>query len=152
VSLKQSKSAVPVVPVVPAPSIQSPLQGASVPGEPVEASEGGGYTLFVYNIGMDANEKAIWALFHQFGVVQRVNIVRASETNICKGFGFVTMVEKQAAMNAIQSLNGFMYNGKALQVSFKQDGGKKDANSSAASATSPENNILDVGAKFTSFF
>jgi RNA recognition motif-containing protein len=37
----------------------------------------------------------------------------------CKGYGFVTMSNFQEAQNAINHLNGFYFQGRPLQVSFK---------------------------------
>lgn len=78
-----------------------------------------GYTLFVYNIGFQATDRTLWQLFSPFGTVQKVNIMVDHEKNQCKGFGFVTMTNYQEAQNAINCLNGFYFQGKVLQVSFK---------------------------------
>jgi len=118
VSLKQSKAvSLPVsLPVNPLPNL-NPLS----PSIPMPSGDSGkGYALFVYNIGLDADERSLWMLFNTFGAIQKVAIMRTNDTNVCKGFGFVTMAEIQSAMNAIQSLNGYVYKGRPLQVSFKQ--------------------------------
>jgi len=77
---------------------------------------GPGYILFVYNIGTDTDERALWQLFFPFGALQKVNVIRDAEKNQGKGYGFVTMVNLQEAQNAIQNLNGFLFKGKQLQV------------------------------------
>ncbi|GFR60092.1 ELAV 2-like protein [Elysia marginata] len=79
----------------------------------------GGYTLFVYNIGFQATDRTLWQLFSPFGTVQKVNIMLDHEKNQCKGYGFVTMTNYQEAQNAINCLNGFFFQGRVLQVSFK---------------------------------
>ncbi|KAK6194418.1 hypothetical protein SNE40_000054 [Patella caerulea] len=81
---------------------------------------GQGHVIFVYNIGNDADEKTLWQLFSPFGSVTKVNVIYDSQKQMCKGYGFVTMTHLSEAANAIQCLNGYYYNGKALQVSFKQ--------------------------------
>ncbi|GFO12244.1 Elav 2-like protein [Plakobranchus ocellatus] len=78
-----------------------------------------GYTLFVYNIGFLATDRTLWQLFSPFGTVQKVNIMLDHEKNQCKGYGFVTMTNITEAQNAINCLNGFYFQGKPLQVSFK---------------------------------
>lgn len=80
---------------------------------------GEGHTLFVYNIGIDTDEKSLWQLFSQYGTIQKVNIIRDSGSGASKGFGFVTMVNYDEAAWAIENLNGFRYAGRPLQVSFK---------------------------------
>jgi RNA recognition motif-containing protein len=79
----------------------------------------GGHILFVYNIGPDADERALWNLFAPFGTIQKVNVIRDHARGQGKGFGFVTMTNFHEAEQAILSLNGYRYYGKPLQVSFK---------------------------------
>lgn len=79
-----------------------------------------GYVLFVYNIGTDTDEYALWQLFCPYGAVQRVNVMRDLQKKQGKGYGFVTMCNYDEAVWAIQNLNGFTFaNNKPLQVSFK---------------------------------
>jgi len=87
---------------------------ASGPPQPV-----GGHTLFVYNIGNDADESILWQLFAPFGAVLKVNVIMDREQGLCKGYGFVTMANYTDAVTAISGLNGFLHGGKKLQVSFK---------------------------------
>ena len=79
----------------------------------------GPYALFVYNIGNDAEERELWALFTPFGKVQKVALVY-DDKKVCKGFGFVTMTNYVEANNAIHSLDGTYYKGRILSVSFKK--------------------------------
>ena len=37
------------------------------------SAPGGGYTLFVYNIGTDGDERALWQLFSPFGLIDKVS-------------------------------------------------------------------------------
>lgn len=78
-----------------------------------------GFVLFVYNIGPDTDERALWQLFSPFGTIGKVNVMRDFQKNMGKGYGFVTMSSYHEALNAIQQLNGYKYYGKPLQVSFK---------------------------------
>lgn len=79
-----------------------------------------GYALFVYNIGSDTDEYALWQLFSPYGAVQRVNVIRDFQKKQGKGYGFVTMANYDEAVWAIQNLDGFTFTGnKPLQVSFK---------------------------------
>jgi len=79
-----------------------------------------GFVLFVYNIGTETDEYALWQLFCPYGAVQRVNVMRDAQKKLGKGYGFVTMSNYDEAVWAIQNLNGFTFAGtKPLQVSFK---------------------------------
>lgn len=95
----------------------------SAPATPVAPSASAtdkGYVLFVYNIGTDTDEYALWQLFSPYGAVQRVNVIRDFQKKQSKGYGFVTMVNYDEAVWAIQNLNGYSLAGsKPLQVSFK---------------------------------
>ena len=93
---------------------------APAPSASGTGSGDGGFTLFVYNIGPVADERALWQLFSPFGEIQKVNVIRDFQKDQGKGYGFVTMNNYHDAMNAIQSLNGYEFiPSKGLQVSFK---------------------------------
>lgn len=79
-----------------------------------------GHILFVYNIGPDCTEKELWQLFNPYGHVTKCNVIKDAQKGCGKGYGFVTMVDYDEALWAIQQLNGFRFTeGKPLQVSFK---------------------------------
>ena len=40
---------------------------------------GGGFTLFVYNIGTDADERSLWQLFSPFGLIDKVSRVATAQ-------------------------------------------------------------------------
>lgn len=77
------------------------------------------YSIFVYNIGDDAEDRELWALFSPFGTVQKCTVMMDNDRRVCKGFGFVDMANAIEAANAIKNLNGFFYKGRQLNVSFK---------------------------------
>lgn len=62
--------------------------------------------LYVGNLGPEANEAALKALFSMFGTVERAYIIPDKETGKCKGFGFVIMSSEDDAVAAIAALNG----------------------------------------------
>ena len=94
-------------------------QGGGMGGDQSAAGPGP-YALFVYNIGNDAEERELWALFTPFGKVQKVALVY-DDAKKCKGFGFVTMVNYHDANNAIHCLDGTYYKDRILSVSFKKN-------------------------------
>ncbi|KAG7277552.1 hypothetical protein CRUP_030714 [Coryphaenoides rupestris] len=83
----------------------------------------GGWCLFIYNLGQDADEGILWQLFGPFGAVTNVKVIRDFNTNKCKGFGFVTMLNYEEAAMAVSSLDGYRMGDKTLQVSFKTSKG-----------------------------
>lgn len=93
----------------------NPMGGANYGGQP-----NGPFTLYVYNIGNDANERMLYQLFSPYGNVLKVNVVYDNQKGKCKGYGFVTMSNWEEAENAIGCLNGYWINGRELQVSYKK--------------------------------
>lgn len=79
-----------------------------------------GVTLFVYNIGPDADENELRSLFNPYGQVVKCNVVRKAPGGETKGFGFVTVKDRDQANAAISGLNGSLRNGRTLQVSLKK--------------------------------
>jgi len=59
-------------------------------------------------------------LFAQHGTVESVSLPTDRETGRPRGFGFVEMSQADAA-RAIQNLNGYSMNGRALRVNEAQD-------------------------------
>lgn len=108
---------------------QVPGSRLTVPTRPTGANAGivanlpaqTGYTLFVYNLGQDSDDRDLWQLFGPFGAVQKVNIVYDGHDaeKKSRGYGFVTMTNFDEVQNAIAHLNGFVYKERQLQVSLK---------------------------------
>lgn len=79
----------------------------------VPAADPSAVCLFVYNIGPNAVEADLYALFSRFGRITKVNVIKG------KGYGFVHMPIPYEANEAMNNLNYAPYNGKRLQVSVK---------------------------------
>lgn len=76
--------------------------------------------IYVGNLPFTASEAEVRALFSQHGTVESVSLPTDRETGRPRGFGFVEMSQADAA-RAIQSLNGYSMNGRALRVNEAQD-------------------------------
>ncbi|CAF4857637.1 unnamed protein product [Pieris macdunnoughi] len=99
------------IPLLGAPASPVPLLGtAAVPHQT---------TVYVYNIGEDTEELALWQLFGPYGAIDSIKVIKDPETKKNKGFAFVNMREYDEAAMAIQALNGYTLNGQVLSVSFK---------------------------------
>jgi len=64
-----------------------------------------GKKVYIGNIGPNADQASLMALFSLFGTVERAYIVTDRQTGISKGFGFVTMDNDEEAKQAISELN-----------------------------------------------
>lgn len=77
------------------------------------------FCLFVYNIENTSTESDLYRMFAPYGALQKIDIIKDMETDLCKGYAFVTYYQQDAAERAIMSLNGVYIKGKQLQVRFK---------------------------------
>ncbi|KAF0289151.1 CUGBP Elav-like family member 1 [Amphibalanus amphitrite] len=60
--------------------------------------------LFVGMIGKQADDEAVWSLFHKFGPVEECTVLRDAQKN-SKGCAFVTFMSRQSAIAAIRGLH-----------------------------------------------
>jgi len=75
--------------------------------------------LFVGNIPFTKSEEALAEWFTTQGFRTRaVEIIQDRATNKPRGFGFVELEEEGLAENAVRSLNGKLFAGRALTVSW----------------------------------
>lgn len=81
----------------------------------------GSNTIYVYGIGPHATESDLFSLFSNCGRIQRVNVIKNAKTGQSKGFGFVVFETFEEANFAVHSMNGFNFNNRNLQVSFKSN-------------------------------
>jgi RNA recognition motif-containing protein len=72
--------------------------------------------IFVGNLDFNANEEAVRGLFEQYGQVNSARIMTDRETGRSRGFAFVEMENEAEADRAIQALNGYSLDGRALNV------------------------------------
>ena len=72
--------------------------------------------IYVGNMSFDTTEDQLRQSFEGFGEVTTVNIVKDKYTGEPRGFGFVEMSDKDAAMAAISGLNDQELNGRTLNV------------------------------------
>jgi RNA recognition motif-containing protein len=76
--------------------------------------------IYVGNLPFSADETQVRALFAQHGTVESVNVIMDRDTGRPRGFAFVEMSSADAS-RAIQSLNGYSMEGRALRVNEAQD-------------------------------
>lgn len=71
--------------------------------------------IYVGNLPYRSGEDDVRDLFSQYGEVISVKLITDRETGRPRGFGFVEM-EDDAALNAIESLDGKEFEGRTLRV------------------------------------
>ena len=76
-----------------------------------------GSRLYVGNLPFSAEESQVRELFSQNErTVQEVKLITDRDTGRPRGFGFVEMGSQEDADSAIQELNGYSMDGRALTV------------------------------------
>jgi RNA recognition motif-containing protein len=74
--------------------------------------------VYVGNMSYRTNEEGLRNLFSNFGEVSSVTVIHDRETGRSKGFGFVEMVDSEAAQAAISALNDRDFEGRRLKVNL----------------------------------
>jgi cold-inducible RNA-binding protein len=72
--------------------------------------------IYVGNLSFGTTEDALRHCFAEYGDVGEVAVVTDRDTGRSRGFGFVTMTSDDDASKAIEGLNGYELEGRALTV------------------------------------
>ena len=72
--------------------------------------------IFVGNLDFHATEESLRSLFERYGAVNSARIMTDRETGRSRGFAFVEMANEAEADQAINALNGYTMDGRALNV------------------------------------
>lgn len=72
--------------------------------------------IYVGNLVWKCTPDDLLALFQEYGAVAQTQVITDRETGRSRGFGFVEMSNDADAERAIDALNGFDYEGRALTV------------------------------------
>ena len=80
-----------------------------------------GNRLYVGNLSFNASTETLREAFAACGEVTDVHIVQDRETGQSRGFGFVTMGSSEEAAKAIQQLDGYSLEGRALRVNEAEE-------------------------------
>ena len=72
--------------------------------------------VYVGNLNYDTTEDSLRTLFAEYGEVESVSVITDRYTGRSKGFAFVEMSTEQAALEAIEALNGKQVDGREVRV------------------------------------
>ncbi|MBU4485140.1 RNA-binding protein [bacterium] len=75
-----------------------------------------GKKLYAGNLPYSINDDGLKELFQQYGTVESAKVIVDNFSGRSKGFGFVEMSNDDEAAKSIEKLNGFEYEGRALNV------------------------------------
>jgi len=72
--------------------------------------------LYVGNLSFTTTEEDLKTLFGQHGPVAEVRLIRDQDSGQSRGFAFVEMASPEGAQKAIEALNGYTWQERALTV------------------------------------
>lgn len=85
-----------------------------------QAIDPNGFVIYAFGLPSDCDENDLEELFQRYGDVYRVYIVRNYSTGESKGYSFITMTNYDEACHAVTRLDGSTFQGRTIQVRFKQ--------------------------------
>ena len=72
--------------------------------------------LYVGNLPYNLTENELEEMFHEFGAVENVKIIKDRESGRSRGFGFLEMTSRDEGETAIENLNNKMVQDRPLVV------------------------------------
>ncbi|CCE91488.1 uncharacterized protein TDEL_0C05990 [Torulaspora delbrueckii] len=88
-----------------------------VPGVGIKPSE---RVLFICRLNPSTKAKDIATIFHRFGEVHSVEIVRDKESGRSLCYGFIEFNDRKACESAYKNMNGVLIDDKRIKVDFSQ--------------------------------
>ncbi|GIY31962.1 RNA-binding protein 39 [Caerostris darwini] len=77
--------------------------------------------LYVGSLHCNITEEMLQGIFEPFGKIDKIELLKDSETNKSKGYGFVTFHDSESAKKALEQLDGFEVAGKPMKVGTVND-------------------------------
>ncbi|KAH6563984.1 hypothetical protein BASA50_010978 [Batrachochytrium salamandrivorans] len=77
-------------------------------------------TIRISNLSEDASDGDVRDLVSKFGMASRVYVAKDHATQQCKGFAFVTFIDRMTAERVISKLNGHGYDNLILSVDWSR--------------------------------
>lgn len=81
--------------------------------------------IYVGNMNYNTSDTTLNELFSNYGEVLSVKVIEDQFTGRSKGFGFIEMESEEAAIAAINELNGKEIEGRPLKVNEAFDGPRR---------------------------
>lgn len=73
-------------------------------------------SLFVHSLSETVTTESLTSLLSQFYPLKHATVVQDPVTKRSKGYGFVTFADSEDAQKALDSLNGFQFEGRKLKI------------------------------------
>jgi RNA recognition motif-containing protein len=76
--------------------------------------------LFIGNLSFDTTAEEIRTLLTEVGVIESCEVMTDRETGRSRGYAFVQMPSKEAALSVKEKFNGHELKGRSLRVKYNQ--------------------------------
>lgn len=73
--------------------------------------------IYIGNINYKLQEEDLLKLFEEFGEVVELKLIKDKRTGRSKGYGFIEMLNRDSALQAIENLNRKELNGRKIVLS-----------------------------------
>ncbi|XP_054715764.1 RNA-binding protein 39-like isoform X2 [Uloborus diversus] len=72
--------------------------------------------LYVGSLHFNITEEMLRGIFEPFGKIERIELIKDTETGRSKGYGFISFYDSEDAKKALEQLNGFELAGRPMKV------------------------------------
>jgi cold-inducible RNA-binding protein len=76
--------------------------------------------IYVGNLPNEVTDEQVSEFFSKYGQIEEIKLIKDRDTGEFRGFGFITFIEGDAAVQALAS-NGENFNGRGLRVNEAKD-------------------------------
>ena len=84
--------------------------------------------IFVAKLNFKTNDEELKELFSQYGDVVSARVIMDKLTHKSKGYGFVEMLDDEAAQKAMKELDGYEFMGRQIACSEARPREERPAN------------------------
>ncbi|XP_076325212.1 RNA-binding protein 39-like isoform X2 [Tachypleus tridentatus] len=103
------------IPIIVQPS-QAEKNRAAALASNLQKGSYGPMRLYVGSLHFNITEDMLKGIFEPFGRIEKVELIRDTETGRSKGYGFITFYNSEDARKALDQLNGFELAGRPMKV------------------------------------
>jgi len=111
------------VPIVIQPSQAEKNRVGMSYADPMIRPEKGPMKLYIGSLHFNITEDMLRGIFEPFGRIQTIQLVKDTDTDRSKGYGFIIYNEAEDAKKAMEHLNGFELAGRPMKVGHVTEAG-----------------------------
>ncbi|XP_013778541.1 RNA-binding protein 39-like isoform X1 [Limulus polyphemus] len=133
------------VPIIVQPT-QAEKNRAAASANNLQKGNTGPMRLYVGSLHFNITEDMLKGIFEPFGKIDKIELVRDTETARSKGYGFITFRDSEDAKKALEQLNGFELAGRPMKVGHVTERLDTSQGSSFLDSEELDRTGIDLGA------